>query len=153
MKHAAITLALMLPLCAAAQYKCQVNGKTEYSDLPCSSTARYVGELQDNLPREQQIQRLQQSIKERQQRNHIEARNDRDFRASQNAIERQAQIEASQAASAESARQRRCANLQHELKWNQRGVARYQDFGWQRSLTQQEQEMKRNQEAYDRECR
>lgn len=143
----------IVPAVACAQYKCTTNGKTTYSDVPCAHNAKHVGELQDNLTSDQQIQRLQQSLKEQRQANSIDAKNDAYRRNHERQANDIAAREAAQANAQESARQRRCANLDYDIKNNQRGVARYQDFGWQRSLTQQENELKRNRESYDRDCR
>jgi len=153
MKSILIGLAILASSTAHAQYKCTINGKTTYSDVPCAPNAKNVGELQDNLTSDQQIQRLQQSLKEQKQINSIDAKNDsyrRNYERQANDITSR---EAAQASAQESARQRRCASLDYDIKNNQRGVARYQDFGWQRSLTQQENELKRNRESYDRDCR
>lgn len=149
----ALTAAMLAPLPAAAQYKCLINGKTVYADAPCAHNARPVGELQDSVSKDQQIQRLQQSLKEAKQRNALERQQGAEVQARERSIERFSANEQSQARAAESARRQRCANLEYDIKENQRGVARYQDFGWQRSLTQRENELKANREAYDRECR
>lgn len=149
-------IALVLAILAApafAQYKCQVNGKTVYADAPCAANAKHVGELQDQLSDEQQSQRLQQSIKERKERNRIEGRQEAALDSQQRSIQRQVSAEQSQARVDEAARKRRCASLQQDMDYNKQGVARYQDFGWQRQLTEQENQLKRNREAFDRECR
>lgn len=136
-----------------AQYKCVVNGKAVYADAPCAANAKHVGELQDQLSNEQQVQRLRQSIKERKERNLIEGQQDAAFDSQQRAIQRQVSSEQVQARADESAKRSRCSSLQRDMDYNRQGVARYQDFGWQRQLTEQENQMKRNREAYDRECR
>lgn len=153
MKKAIILFAALISLPAWAQYKCVVNGKTVYADAPCAPNAKHVGELQDQLSEEQQVQRLQQSIKERKERNRIEGQQDAAFESQQRAASRHVSAEQAQARVDESNRQRRCAGLQRDMDYNKQGVARYQDFGWQRSLTEQENQLKRNREAYDRECR
>lgn len=149
----ALAIALLTQQANAQAYKCIVNGKTVYADHPCAADARSVGALQDQLTEDQQIQRLRQSIKERKERNNIESHQNAEFEAKQRALYQQAASEAAQAEAARSAQQRRCTSLQDDMKWNQRGVARYQDFGWQKSLTQQEQELKRNRDEYERNCR
>lgn len=138
---------------AMAQYKCVVNGKTVYADAPCAANAKHVGELQDQVSKQAEIDRLRQSLSERQQRNRIEARDEAVYNAQQRALLQQVANEAAQARADDSAKRRRCANLQSDIDYNRQGVARYQDFGWQRQLTEQEQQLKRNREAYDRECR
>jgi len=153
MKQIIILLAALISLPAWAQYKCVVNGKTIYADAPCAPNAKHVGELQDQLSEEQQVQRLQQSIKERKERNRIEGQQNAQFEAQQRSQFAQANSEASQTLANDAAKARRCGSLQRDMDYNKQGVARYQDFGWQRSLTEQESQLKRNREAYDRECR
>lgn len=136
-----------------AQYKCVVGGKTVYADEPCAANARHVGALEDRVDSRAQAEAEMLRRKEAMQRGRIERRENAEFQSQQQAAERYVAAEQQQAAAAERARKQRCAQLEHDMKWNQRGVARYQDFGWQRSLTQQEQELKRNQEAHSRECR
>ena len=58
-----------------------------------------------------------------------------------------------QARANESARKQRCATLESSMRYNQRSVALAQDVGWQRTLTQHENELKQRRDAYDRECR
>lgn len=149
---ALLAIAISSPAMAQA-YKCVINGKTVYADAPCAPNAKQVGALEDRLTEDQQIQRLQQSIKERRARNRIEGQQNAEFEAQQNAIARQAAREEAQAQANEAARQRRCASLQREMTHNKRGMAIYQDVGMQRSLTVEEQELKRNREEFDRNCR
>lgn len=138
---------------AHAQYKCTVGGKSIYSDQPCARDAQHVGQPHDRVTKDQQIQRLEQSIKERKERNRIERREAIEDAAREEADQAHRQQAARNAQIAAADKKRRCEQLQRDLKWNERSVARYQDFGWQRSLTQQEIEAKRNREAMDRECR
>lgn len=138
---------------ALAQYKCVVGGKTVYADEPCAANARHVGALEDRVDSRAQAEAEVLRRKEALQRGRIEGRENAEFQGQQRAAQRYVAGEQQAAADAEDARRRRCAQLERDMKWNQRGVARYQDFGWQRSLTQQEQELKRNQEAHSRECR
>lgn len=153
MKTLIAAFLFVLPIAASAQYKCTVNGKAVYSDEPCARDAQHVGKPHDRLTTDQQVQRLQQSIKERQQRNRIERREAME-EAALAEIKQERKEEAKQKAEiAARDRKRRCEQLERDLKWNERSVARYQDYGWQRSLTQQEIEAKRNREAYEKECR
>ena len=102
-----LTLALALalfPMAAQAQYKCTINGKTVYADAPCARDARPVGELQDSVSKDQEIQRLKQSLKEQRQRNAIDGRQAADQAALQRATDAQIANEAAQARVAESAR-------------------------------------------------
>lgn len=144
----AIALA-MFAISAQAQYRCTVNGQRVYSDQPCAVNAEHVGKMQDRVTADQQVQRLRQSIKERRQRNAIEARDDAEF-AEQKA--RQAEQEAAQqqrAANANRDKKYRCDDLRRRITNNERAVARYRDFQWQQQLTQQENELRRNREAYE----
>ena len=133
----------------AQAYKCVINGKTVYADAPCAQNAKNVGAPEDHLSDERQLQRLQQSIKERRQRNAIESNQESIYLADQRALAAQANAEAVQGR----AKASRCTSMQRELSQNKRSVAFYQDLGMQRSLTRAEQEEKRNYETYDRECR
>lgn len=81
-----LSLAAIWPAVAQAQYKCVVGGKTVYADAPCAPNAKHVGALEDRLTDDQQIQRLEQSIKERRERNRIDGRQNAEFDAQQRAI-------------------------------------------------------------------
>jgi hypothetical protein len=153
MKTIIAMMLAVVTLPVAAQYKCLINGKTVYADAPCASNAKPVGELQDSVSKDQEIQRLKQSLKEQRQRNAIEGKQDRDYQNLQRATATQNANEAAQARANEAARQRKCANLEYDMRQNQRNVALGQDVGWQRTITQHENELKRNRDAYDRECR
>lgn len=150
MHYKPIILALLAGICAPAQaqYKCLENGKTVYADQPCSRNAQSVRQLQDNLTAEQQIERLELSIKQRQERNSLEAV-EADERAA--AADRKA-FEAKRQRKVASDQRRKCNELQAKIEDNQRSIARYQDFGWQRSLTHQETQLKQNRERYEDEC-
>ncbi len=156
MNKTTAALALALTLCstaAQAQYKCTINGKTVYADAPCARDAKPVGELQDSVSKDQEIQRLKQSLKEQRQRNAIDGRQEADHQALQRATDAQIANEAAQARVAESARKMRCAGLERDIQRNQRTIALGQDVGWQRTITQNENELKQRRDAYDRECR
>ena len=142
---------IVLP--CAAQYKCVVNGRAIYADTPCGSDARPVGALEDRVSKDAEIERLRQSLSERQQRERIEAREDADYRERQRALQQNLAAEAAQLHSEQASSQRRCAGLQREMDHNRQALARYQDFGWQRQLTEQERQLRRNQESYDHDCR
>lgn len=150
-----LVAAALLGASAQAQYKCSVNGKTTYSDVPCAAPAdtRYVGRADDSVSQRSRIEAAELRAKEARQRGAIERQENVQYEVRQRAVQQQLAIEQANARAAETGRQRRCANLQYAINSNQRGVARYQDFGWQRSLTQQENELKQNREAFDRECR
>ena len=158
MKKATISSAVLFisclisPVCSA-QYKCTTAGKTTYSDAPCAKNSKFVGEMQDNVPQELALQRQEQNQKETAARARIEGREVSESGAQRRNANRT--IEAEQLASAErqQAKKNRCSSLSAAITSNQRGVARYQDFGWQKQLSEQEQELKRNREEYDRECR
>ena len=152
MKKLAALLALVA-FSAQAQYKCTINGKTVYADAPCAHNAKPVGELQDSLSQQQQIDRLKLSIKERRERNAIDGQKDANYQALERATASQNAAETAQARANESARKQRCATLESSMRYNQRSVALAQDVGWQRTLTQHENELKQRRDAYDRECR
>lgn len=138
---------------AHAQYKCTLNGKTVYADMPCAANAKPVGALEDHVSKDAEIERLRQSLSERRQRDRLEGREDAQFQAQQRVTQQVISAEASQARYEQAAKQRRCAEIQDNINRNRQGVARYQDFGWQRQLTEQENQLRRNQESFDRECR
>jgi hypothetical protein len=138
---------------ALAQYKCVVGGKTVYADEPCATNAKHVGALEDRVDSRAQADAELLRRKEAMQRGRIDRQENAEFQGQQRAAQRYVANEQQAAADAERARRQRCAQLERDMKLNQRGVARYQDFGWQRSLTNEEQELKRNQEAHSRECR
>lgn len=148
----ALVLALAAPL-VQAQYKCVVGGKTVYADAPCAPNAKHVGALEDRLTADQQIQRLEQSIKERRERNRIDGRQNAEFDAQQRAIASQAARENAQAAADSRAKAARCTDTQREMRYNQQAQARYKDWGWQNSLSQREAEAKAMRETIDRDCR
>lgn len=148
-RAALLSFALLGAAQAHAQYKCTVNGKATYSDLPCAANARPIGELQDRVSQDQQLQAQQQRLNNQRQLGNIEAADEAYRRAHARQV---ASLQAAEAAEA-AAKQRRCSSISYDIQNNQRGVARYQDFGWQRSLSQQEAELKRNRELFDRECR
>ena len=153
MKTLWLLLAALAASPALAQYKCTINGKVVYADAPCARDAKPVGALQDSVSKDQEIQRLRQSLSEKRQRDALEGRQSSEIQTRERNNERFAANEQAMARDAAAAKQRRCANLEYDIKENQRGVARYQDFGWQRSLTQRENELKANREAHDRDCR
>jgi hypothetical protein len=153
MKTSWLLLVAMLSAPVLAQYKCVINGKTVYADAPCARDAQPVGALQDNVSSDQQLQRLKQSLKEERQRSAIERQQGSEVRARERSVERFTANEQAQAQANEAARRQRCANLESSMRYNQRSVALAQDVGWQRTLTQHENELKQRRESYDRDCR
>lgn len=151
-----IVLQIMLTMCATATaqaYKCTIKGQVVYADAPCAVNAKNVGALEDRVSSEQQLERLQQSTKERRQRNAIEAREEADYQAQRQVLAARAAQEAAQAATAERAKANRCSDAQREMRYNQQAQARYRDFGWQNSLSQRENEAKGLRETIDKDCR
>jgi hypothetical protein len=134
---------------ALAQYKCVVGGKTVYADEPCATNAKHVGALEDRVDSRAQADAELLRRKEAMQRNRIEGGELRQEITNQRAAQ---QYMAAEEQAARAKRQR-CAALERDMKGNQRDAAFYQDLSMQRSLTRQEQELKRNQEMYWRECR
>ena len=149
----AVFLSAFVVLPCAAQYKCIVSGHPVYADMPCGNDAKPVGALEDRVSKDAEIDRLRQSLSERQQRERIEAREDAEYRERQRIMQQNFAAEAAQARSEQASRQRRCADLKNDIDYNRQAVARYQDFGWQRQLTEQERQLRRNQESYDHDCR
>jgi len=140
---ACILFAVSLP--ALAQYKCTTEGKTVYSDQPCGRDAKHVGAPQDQVTSAQRLQRMEQNLKERRERNSIEYREAVEDAARTRAAKEQRARDAEQA--------RRCNTLQSDITENERTVARYQDYGWHKQRAQYEAELQRSRDAYDRECR
>lgn len=156
MNNTPVALAIALAICsmaAQAQYKCTINGKTVYADAPCARDAKPVGALEDSVSQQQQIDRLKQSIKERQARNSIESGQQADYRATELKTANQNATEAAMARANEVNRKRKCANLEYDMQRNQRNIALGQDVGWQRTITQHENELKQRRDTYDHECR
>ena len=149
----AVFLSGLFVLPCAAQYKCIANGRPVYADMPCGSDARPVGALEDRVAKDAEIERLRQSLSERQQRERIETREDNEYRERQRLLQYNIAAEAAQARSEQNLRQQRCADLKHEMDRNRQAVARYQDFGRQHQLAEQERQLRRNQETYDHDCR
>lgn len=65
MKTLWLLLAALAASPALAQYKCTINGKVVYADAPCARDAKPVGALQDSVSKDQEIQRLRQSLSEK----------------------------------------------------------------------------------------
>lgn len=133
----AIGLAMVVaaPL-AAAQYKCQVNGKTVYADAPCAPNAKHVGALEDRLTEEQKMERRQVTNRERNQLGEIKA----DAEADRRQHSRMADQVASQDRMAASIKASRCSSAQRDLQSAKRSVAIFQDVGMQSSLNQRRAE-------------
>lgn len=149
----ALLFAAVICQAVHAQYKCAANGKTTYSDTPCATGGGYVGKMEDSIDHQARREAEQLRRKEARQKEALERRENAQFEANQRAISNQLSMEQAHARASEHRRQERCADLRRNIDRNQRGIARYQDFGWQRSLTQQENELKRHREDFDRECR
>lgn len=150
MKQLTLIVLSVLAFGAQAQvYKCTEGGKTVYSDQPCGRDARHVGAPQDQVTTDQQLQRMEQNLKERRERNSIEYREAVDDAAKARAGQARRSQEAADAA----AQKRRCDSLQRDITNNERAIARYQDFAWRNQRAQHEAELQRNRDAYDRECK
>jgi len=117
---------------ALAQYKCAIAGKTVYADAPCARDAKPVGELQDSVSAQQRRERAQVAAREHAQLGLVQEQQYRDQRIqSIRAENANAQMRAEQAA-----RSSRCASAQGDKTYNDRRVARYQDWGWGNSQQQ-----------------
>lgn len=65
MRKTLLALGLLVSLSAHAQYRCQSNGKSVYSDLPCAADAKNVTALEDKVDRQARYERLRQNGKDR----------------------------------------------------------------------------------------
>lgn len=76
-----LTLLLSLLLCSGlvqAQYRCEVNGKSVFSDVPCAHNAQYVGAMQDASNSSERIRQERQNMRDRSQIQSIEYQRQRD---------------------------------------------------------------------------
>ncbi|MFZ2269065.1 MAG: hypothetical protein WAV95_15930 [Azonexus sp.] len=121
---------------AHAQYKCTISGKTVYSDVPCAANAKPVGALEDQVSRQQQLERQAVIRSERGQLGGIEA----EGAAEKRDRGRVADALASRDRAESSAKASRCASAQRDLQSAQRAVAVYKDVAWQNSLNQRRAE-------------
>lgn len=153
MRLVVVFAALLFSTAAQAQYKCTVNGKTAYSDVPCAANARYVGALEDNVSSQSRADAEAFRRRQAAQRRAIERSEAIQADRNQRAVNNQLAAEAAQARANEAARQRNCANLESAMRQNQRRIAVGQDIGWQRTISQNEAELKQNREAYEHNCR
>ncbi|RIX47481.1 MAG: DUF4124 domain-containing protein [Rhodocyclales bacterium GT-UBC] len=135
----AIVLALLLstPGLSFAQYKCVVNGKTVYADVPCAADAKHVGALEDYISRESRLDRARVVNRERNHLGAIESENDADRRRIAQSIE---QIRANDRAAA-NLKAARCSNAQRDLQNAQRASAVYRDLNMQNSANQRRGEI------------
>ncbi len=130
-------VALLLSVEASAQaYKCVVNGKSVYSDVPCSANARNVSAMHDYVPAEQQLDRARVNSRERRQLGAVETE-----KAIDN-LQHQRMANRVGAEDAAIARQKatRCSSAQRQQKWAERDAALYRDLGMQHSLNQAKRE-------------
>lgn len=148
MKTLLIAAVVVFSAPALAQYKCMVNGKATYSDAPCASNARYVGALQDNVShsarQDAELLRRRQAI----ERSQIDREQDASLRQTHRALSQQAEAEDDQAR----AKVARCAQHRQDMASNKRAQARYQDWGWQQSLNNRQQEAKSINDNMFRDC-
>lgn len=148
MKTLLIAAAVICSAPAMAQYKCVVNGKASYSDVPCASNARYVGALEDNVSERAQADAEVLRRKEAVQRNQIDRQQNSDFHQNQRALTQQAAADDSAAR----AKATRCANQKQSLARNQRSQDFYRDLGMQNSLNNRQQEAKAINDNIFRDC-
>lgn len=148
MKAMFALLALAISGSAMAQYKCVINGKATYSDLPCAADARYVGALEDSVSAraraDAELLRRKQAMEHKQ----LDRQQNNDLRQTQRALTQQAAAEDS----ADRAKSARCAEHQRDMAVNQRAQARYRDWGWQNSLNTRQQEAKAINDNMFRDC-
>ncbi len=149
MKRLAIGLVLaVLATGSMAQYRCEVNGKTTYSDAPCAANARYVGALQDNVSQRAHDDAVQLRRNQARERARLDRDQDMAMRQGQQALQRQTMAEDAQTR----AKASRCAEHRRSLARNQRDQAFYQDLGMQQSLTNRQQEARAINDSIFREC-
>lgn len=117
-------------LAVAQTYKCNIGGKFVYSDAPCSGPGSRVDASGPDQRAE--IEALRRALSEKQQLQRIErqkAADDARFNAEAAAV-------AAEDRRAAQARASRCNAAQSDKAYNDRRVARYQDWGWQNSQNQ-----------------
>lgn len=117
-------------LAAAQTYKCNIGGKFVYSDAPCSGLGSRVDA--GGPDQRAEIEALRRALSEKQQLQRIErqkAADDARFNAEAAAV-------AAEDRRAAQARASRCNAAQSDKAYNDRRVARYQDWGWQNSQNQ-----------------
>ena len=148
MKKLLIAAAIVFSVPAMAQYKCTINGKTTYSDAPCASNARYVGALEDSVSQSARQDAEQLRRKQAVERAQIDRDQDLAMRQGQQTLARQAAAEDAQAR----AKATRCAQHRQDMANNKRAQARYQDWGWQQSLNNRQQEAKSINDNMFRDC-
>lgn len=148
MKNIAMIFALLAATTAHAQYKCVVNGKATYSDVPCAANARYVGAMEDSVSDRARTDAELLRRKEAVQRNYIDRQQNSDFHQNQRALTQQAAA----ADSAARASATRCANQRQNLARNQRSQDFYRDLGMQHSLNNRQQEAKAINDNIFRDC-
>lgn len=132
MKAVVLLLVAALATPALAQYKCVINGKTVYADAPCARDAQPVGAMQDSVAQRNEIEALRRSLSDQQKLQRLEQGKS----AEQARFDSQAASIAEADRRAAAARATRCASAQGDKTYNDRRVARYQDWGWGNSQQQ-----------------
>lgn len=150
MRHVLIyTMLLVAATSAQADtYKCMVNGRPVYSDVPCAANARRADALEDNVPTSREIDRLRQSLKEERQLRRM----DSDKRADDAQYNRRAAIADAQDRQAEAAKAARCSSARQALARAEHNIALYQDLTMQASLNRATAEKKAAEDRVFREC-
>ena len=126
-----VALLAVSGLAAAQTYRCGSGSRTVYSDAPCSGSGARVdsGVSPDQRA---ELEALRRAASEKEQLRRIErqkAADDARFNAEAAAV-------AAEDRRAAQARASRCAAAQSDKAYNDRRVARYQDWGWQNSQNQ-----------------
>lgn len=125
-------LVLLSGSVSAETYRCTTAGKTVYSDLPCSGQGGRVVIGSESVPQSAEIDALRRAMSDKEQLRRIEqekATDEARFRA-------QAEKVASEDRRAAQEKAARCNAAQADKTYNDRRVARYQDWGWQNSQNQ-----------------
>jgi len=133
MRHISIIALAALSLAASAEtYRCNAGGKAVYSDTPCAGQSARVDSGADYVDQRAEIDALRRRLSDKQQLQRIEsqqAAEEARFRAQASAVAAEDRRKASERAA-------RCSAAQSDKTYNDRRVARYQDWGWQHSQNQ-----------------
>lgn len=146
---AAVVFGALYHYPAAAQYKCNINGGTVYSDTPCAANAKNVRAPHDSVTQEQYLRKQIQNLQDQRRKAQIEQREaiEDEISAIEDAQRKQAKLQAARD------KKRECDELKRQMASNKRDLARYEDFGMASSHRQRQYELRDNEERYRRECR
>jgi hypothetical protein len=127
-----VALLVVSGLAQAQTYRCTSGGKSFYSDAPCSGPGARVDSGADSASHRAENEALRRALSEKQQLQRIE----RQKAADDARYDAYAASVAADDRRAAAARASRCSSAQSDKAYNDRRVARYQDWGWQNSQNQ-----------------